>query len=112
MDGRVKDDVLTLWRVLAAVLIYPATIAAGVHFAKWTSGAVVSSAGYLLFTADPNDYVICCCNFTPVPRVAYKIGAPEACWYEEISNSDSTFYGGSDVGYVDYPALESAEAAE
>jgi 1,4-alpha-glucan branching enzyme len=47
---------------------------------------------------DPNDYVICCCNFTPVPRVAYKIGAPEACWYEEISNSDSTFYGGSDLG--------------
>ncbi len=47
---------------------------------------------------DPNDYVICCCNFTPVPRVGYKIGAPEACWYEEISNSDSTYYGGSDLG--------------
>ncbi len=47
---------------------------------------------------DANDYVICCCNFTPVPRMGYKIGAPEACWYEEISNSDSTFYGGSDLG--------------
>jgi 1,4-alpha-glucan branching enzyme len=23
---------------------------------------------------------------------------PEACWYEEVSNSDSTFYGGSDMG--------------
>ncbi len=27
-----------------------------------------------------------------------RIGVPEACWYEEIFNSDSTFYGGSDVG--------------
>lgn len=47
---------------------------------------------------NPHDYVICCCNFTPVPRVGYKLGVPEACWYEEISNSDSTFYGGSDMG--------------
>ena len=42
--------------------------------------------------------MICCCNFTPVPRVAYNIGVQEACWFEEISNSDSTFYGGSDMG--------------
>jgi 1,4-alpha-glucan branching enzyme len=47
---------------------------------------------------NPHDYVICCCNFTPVPRIGYKLGVPEACWYEEISNSDSTFYGGSDLG--------------
>jgi len=46
---------------------------------------------------DPKDYLIVCCNFTPVPRPAYKIGVPEACWYEEVSNSDSTFYGGSDL---------------
>jgi 1,4-alpha-glucan branching enzyme len=30
--------------------------------------------------------------------VAYKIGVPEACWFEEISNSDSQYYGGSDLG--------------
>jgi 1,4-alpha-glucan branching enzyme len=47
---------------------------------------------------DPQDYLVICCNFTPVPRVGYKIGVPEACWFEEISNSDSTFYGGSDMG--------------
>jgi 1,4-alpha-glucan branching enzyme len=47
---------------------------------------------------DPRDYVLVCCNFTPVPRHGYKIGVPEAAWFEEISNSDSTFYGGSDVG--------------
>jgi 1,4-alpha-glucan branching enzyme len=30
--------------------------------------------------------------------VAYKIGVPEACWYEEVSNSDSKYYGGRDLG--------------
>ena len=47
---------------------------------------------------NPDDYVIVCLNFTPVPRHGYKLGVPEACWYEEISNSDSTYFGGSDVG--------------
>lgn len=47
---------------------------------------------------DPNDYVISVSNFTPVPRVGYKLGVPELCWYDEISNSDSTYFGGSDVG--------------
>jgi 1,4-alpha-glucan branching enzyme len=53
---------------------------------------------YMRKAKDPNDFLIACCNFTPVPRPDYKIGVPEACWYEEVSNSDSTFYGGSDLG--------------
>ena len=57
-----------------------------------------SILAFLRKAKDPNDYVLVCCNFTPVPRMGYKIGVPEACWYEEISNSDSTFYGGSDLG--------------
>ncbi|MEX2315771.1 MAG: 1,4-alpha-glucan branching protein GlgB [Pirellulales bacterium] len=57
-----------------------------------------SVLSYLRKAKDPRDYVLVCCNFTPVPRMGYKIGVPEACWYEEISNSDSTFYGGSDMG--------------
>jgi len=53
---------------------------------------------YLRRAKDPNDYVICCHNFTPVPRHNYRIGVPEACWFQEIANSDSTFYAGSNVG--------------
>ncbi len=37
-------------------------------------------------------------NFTPVPRHAYRIGVPAAGRYREIFNSDSRYYGGSDVG--------------
>ena len=28
----------------------------------------------------------------------YRLGVPEACWYQEIFNSDSMFYGGSNLG--------------
>jgi 1,4-alpha-glucan branching enzyme len=37
-------------------------------------------------------------NFTPVPRSGYRIGLPWPGDYDEIFNSDSQYYGGSDVG--------------
>jgi 1,4-alpha-glucan branching enzyme len=37
-------------------------------------------------------------NFTPVPREDFRLGVPAAGHYREILNSDSAFYGGSDVG--------------
>ncbi len=57
-----------------------------------------SILAYIRKAKDPQDYVIVCHNFTPVPRHNYRIGVPEALWYKEIANSDSTFYSGSDVG--------------
>ncbi len=38
------------------------------------------------------------CNFTPVPRAAYRIGVPDAGFWEEILNSDASEYGGSGLG--------------
>ncbi len=43
-------------------------------------------------------FVIVILNFTPVPRMSYRIGVPVAGSYEEILNSDSNFYGGSNLG--------------
>lgn len=37
-------------------------------------------------------------NCTPVPRHNYRIGVPQAGQYRERLNSDSRFYGGSDLG--------------
>jgi 1,4-alpha-glucan branching enzyme len=37
-------------------------------------------------------------NATPVPRHAYRVGAPGEGWYEEILNTDAETYGGSNVG--------------
>ncbi|MCP4698688.1 MAG: 1,4-alpha-glucan branching protein GlgB [Gammaproteobacteria bacterium] len=37
-------------------------------------------------------------NFTPVPRDDYRICVPEPGLYREILNSDSAYYGGSNLG--------------
>jgi 1,4-alpha-glucan branching enzyme len=44
------------------------------------------------------DFVAVILNFTPVPRYDYRIGVPEEGEYEEAFNSDSSYYGGSNVG--------------
>ncbi len=48
--------------------------------------------------ARDGSYVIVLLNFTPVPRVAYRVGVPHKGGYREIFNSDSHYYGGSNMG--------------
>ncbi len=47
---------------------------------------------------DPRDFLIFCCNFTPVPHTGYEFGVPEEGFYLEILNTDSELYGGSNLG--------------
>lgn len=47
---------------------------------------------------DWHDALVFICNFTPVVHNDYRIGAPFDTFYEEILNSDSGIYGGSNVG--------------
>jgi 1,4-alpha-glucan branching enzyme len=42
--------------------------------------------------------VLVACNFTPVPRSAHVLGVPRPGPWREIFNSDSQFYGGSNLG--------------
>ncbi len=44
------------------------------------------------------NYVVCVANFTPVVRYDYRIGVPAGGSYEELINSDSADYGGSNTG--------------
>ncbi len=48
--------------------------------------------------SNPNDIVLVGCNFTPVPRQAYRVGVPIPGYWEEILNSDAIEYGGSGSG--------------
>lgn len=57
-----------------------------------------STLSYIRRAADPNNFLVIACNFTPVPRFAHRLGVPELCWYEEIFNSNSAYYGGSNLG--------------
>jgi 1,4-alpha-glucan branching enzyme len=37
-------------------------------------------------------------NFSPVPHYGYRLGVPRSSRWRELINTDSNFYGGSDVG--------------
>ena len=47
---------------------------------------------------DPKDFILICCNFTPVPRQGYEFGVPEEGFYQEILNTDSELFGGTNMG--------------
>ncbi len=46
----------------------------------------------------PEDDLVFVCNFTPIPRRDYRVGVPRSGRYRELLNSDSEFYGGSNLG--------------
>lgn len=50
------------------------------------------------------------CNFTPVVRYHYHLGAPVAGQWREILNSDDVKYGGSGVANPDFFETEPVEA--
>ena len=47
---------------------------------------------------EARERVVVVCNFTPVPRYGYRVGVSEAGTYEELLNTDSVFFGGSNLG--------------
>lgn len=52
------------------------------------------------------NHLVCVLNLTPVSREKYRIGVPGTRGYTERINSDSTHYGGSNVGNAGYLAVE------
>ncbi len=61
-----------------------------------------SAQSVLIFQRNgPDDSVIIALNFTPIVRENYRIGVPFGGHYEEILNSDSSYYNGSNTGNDD-----------
>jgi len=46
----------------------------------------------------PDQTLVFVFNFTPVPRMDYRVGAPLPGFYQELINSDAACYGGSNLG--------------
>jgi 1,4-alpha-glucan branching enzyme len=65
-----------------------------VDFHDWESSIIA----FIRRAEDPKDWLLVCCNFTPVPRQGYEFGVPEEGFYEEILNTDSEIFGGSNMG--------------
>ena len=65
-----------------------------------------SALAFVRRAADPEDFLVVCCNFTPVPRTGYRLGVPRGGVYDEIFNGDSAFYGGGNLGNAGAIAAE------
>jgi 1,4-alpha-glucan branching enzyme len=46
----------------------------------------------------PKQQIVVVCNFTPVPRIGYRLGVPGGGFWREVLNSDAKEYGGSGMG--------------
>jgi 1,4-alpha-glucan branching enzyme len=51
-----------------------------------------------LRVGDDGSVLACVVNFSPVPRLEYRVGLPSAGPWREVLNTDATGYGGSGVG--------------
>jgi 1,4-alpha-glucan branching enzyme len=56
-----------------------------------------SVIGFARFGVDHRDHLICVFNFTPQVHYNYKMGVPTGVPYQEIFNSDTERFGGSNV---------------
>jgi 1,4-alpha-glucan branching enzyme len=57
-----------------------------------------SVVSFVRYAKAPGDSVVMVFNFTPAPHAGWRIGVPAAGRYDELLNSDSELYGGSNVG--------------
>lgn len=62
-----------------------------------------STLSYIRYAEDKSNWLLVCSNFTPVVR-DYRVGVPTPAFYREIFNSDSAYYGGSNVG--NFPGVQ------
>jgi 1,4-alpha-glucan branching enzyme len=60
--------------------------------------ADASTLSFIRKGKSTNDIILFVCNFTPVPRVGYRVGAPRGGRWQELLNSDAHDYGGSGLG--------------
>ena len=56
------------------------------------------------------EFVVVALNFTPMPREHYRVGVPRGGGYRELLNSDSSYYGGSNLGNLGHRQAEGVPA--
>ncbi len=53
---------------------------------------------FVRVSEDRKRWLVCACNLSPVVREGWRLGLPAGGTWREALNTDSRFYGGSDVG--------------
>jgi 1,4-alpha-glucan branching enzyme len=59
---------------------------------------LTSTISLLRKSESAKDTVLIVCNFTPIPRLGYRIGVPAGGYWRELLNSDASEYGGAGAG--------------
>jgi len=65
-----------------------------VDFTDWENSII----SFIRMGKTTDDIIFVVCNLTPVYRENYRIGVPREGYWQEIFNSDSSYYGGSNKG--------------
>jgi 1,4-alpha-glucan branching enzyme len=67
---------------------------------RWleANDASANVIAFARFSQDAKRTLVCAMNLSPVPRPGYRVGLPQPGRWRELLNTDSAFYGGSDVG--------------
>jgi 1,4-alpha-glucan branching enzyme len=60
--------------------------------------SAASTISLLRKSRSPNQNIVIVCNFTPIPRLNYRLGVPAGGYWRELLNSDGKEYGGSGMG--------------
>ena len=66
--------------------------------------------GFMRYGHAPGAQMLVACNFTPVPRVGYRLGVPQGGVWRECLNTDSTHFAGSGVGNLGSVTAEAVPA--
>jgi len=67
---------------------------------EWIDGSDADSSAisFLRKSAHSGEVMLIVCNFTPVPRLNYRVGVPAGGYWKELLNSDGKDYWGSGMG--------------
>jgi len=67
---------------------------------RWVVGDDTANSvfAFLRYGNEEAAPVLVVSNMTPVPRSGYRVGVPRPGQWRELLNTDSSFYGGSDMG--------------
>jgi 1,4-alpha-glucan branching enzyme len=61
---------------------------------------------FMRLSRDGDRALVCVANLAPVPRENYRVGLPLAGKWEELLNTDSSYYGGAGIGNMGRIAAE------
>jgi 1,4-alpha-glucan branching enzyme len=93
---RLMRDLNHLYKVTPA-LYQQDFVAAGFEWIEHND-AERSVISFIRRGHDDQTYIVVVSNFTPISQKGYRLGVPQAGSYRERINTDSAYYGGSNVG--------------